>query len=1404
MLGMFTGVGMLTAAASTGGGDISGTVTDLSTGNGLENISVYLYDASYNFMEGTTTNSAGSYDLPSEGAGTYEVEFVGDGYQSQFYDNETSFATATAVTVSNGSVTGVDAAMQAGGQVTGTVTDAVSGDPVSGIEVDVYSSNSSGSNPVDTVCTASDGTYTVPGLTTGTYYVGFNDGCGASNYAPQFYNGKASLASADPVSVTTGTTTSSIDAAMQAGGQVTGTVTDAVSGDPVSGIEVDVYSSNSSGSNPVDTACTASDGTYTVPGLTTGTYYVGFNDGCGASNYAPQFYNGKASLASAEPVSVTTGTTTSSIDAAMQAGGQVTGTVTDAVSDPVSGIEVDVYSSNSSGSNPVDTACTASDGTYTVPGLTTGTYYVGFNDGCGASNYAPQFYNGKASLASADPVSVTTGTTTSSIDAAIQAGGQVTGTVTDAVSGDPVSGIEVDVYSSKDFLSTPVDTACTASDGTYAVPGLTTGTYYVGFNDGCGASNYVPQFYNGKASLASADSVSVTTGTTTSSIDAAMQAGNEITGTVTDAVSGDPISSVEVDVYSSNSSGSNPVDTVCTASDGTYTVPGLTTGTYYVGFNDGCGASGYSPQFYNGKASLASADPVSVTTGTTTSSIDAAMQAGGQVTGTVTDAVSGDPVSGIEVDVYSSNSSGSNPVDTACTASDGTYTVPGLTTGTYYVGFNDGCGASNYAPQFYNGKASLASADPVSVTTGTTTSSIDAAMQAGGQVTGTVTDAVSGDPVSGIEVRVYSSKTPGSRPVDTVCTASDGTYTVPGLTTGTYYVGFNDGCGASNFAPQFYNGKASLASAEPVSVTTGTTTSSIDAAMQAGGQVTGTVTDAVSGDPVSGIEVDVYSSNSSASTPVSVMCTSSTGSYATAVLPVGTYRVGFNEGNSGLCTANSYSSQFYNGKSSLASSDPVSVTAGIATVVNASLRSAITLEQGAPTSATVSGQGGYTGQLTVTNATGAVTYTEASSAHSTQVVVSSTGAISAATSLAPGIYAVGGTDADAAGDRGAWTFTLTVSPATITLEQGAPTSATVSGQGGYTGQLTVTNATGAVTYTEASSAHSTQVVVSSTGAISAATSLAPGIYAVGGTDADAAGDRGAWTFTLTVSPATITLEQGAPTSATVSGQGGYTGQLTVTNATGAVTYTEASSAHSTQVVVSSTGAISAATSLAPGIYAVGGTDADAAGDRGAWTFTLTVSPATITLEQGAPTSATVSDRGGYRGHHLEQKNARGRVTYSEASSAHSTQVVVSSTGAISAATSLAPGIYAVGGTDADAAGDRGAWTFTLTVSPARHHRCFVHRCITLVQGAPTSATVSDRGGYRGHHLEQKNARGRVTYSEASSAHSTQVVVSSTGAISAATSLAPGIYAVGGTDADAAGDRGAWTFTLTVTPARHHH
>ena len=518
------------------------------------------------------------------------------------------------------------AAVLAAGTISGKVTDAVTHAGIQNITVDEY--DSGGNFPVASTCTLADGSYTLGGLATGTYRVGFNPrgGCGTTTYLGQFYNDKQSLASADPVAVTAGSTASGINAAlaMPPGGEVTGTVTDAVSHAPIQNIGVDAYDS---GGNVVASTCSPADGIYTLGGLATGTYRVGFTGSslmcAGPPSYLPQFYGDKRSLASADPVAVTAGSTTSGINAALTAGGQITGTVTDAVSHaPIPNVVVYLYDASG---NQLNSTCAGGDGTYELSSLATGSYRVGFlalrnSEFCAPSGgYVPQFYNGKGSVDTADPVAVTAGSTTAGINAAMAPyPGLISGTVTDASTGAAIQGASVSVY---DQGGNVIASAATKASGGYEVL-VAPGRYRVGFV----AAAHVSQFYNQKPSLSSADAVTMAegggiTGGAVPGIDAAMVAlPGQISGSVTGASTKAAILGASVSVYDS---GGNVIGSAMTDSSGAYTVSGLAPGSYRVGFT----ATGHVSQFYNGKPSLASAAPVTVTADSTTAGIDAALAA---------------------------------------------------------------------------------------------------------------------------------------------------------------------------------------------------------------------------------------------------------------------------------------------------------------------------------------------------------------------------------------------------------------------------------------------------------------------------------------------------------------------------------------------------------------------------------------------------------------------------------------------------------------------------------------------------------------------------------------------------------------------------------------------------------
>jgi hypothetical protein len=240
-------------------------------------------------------------------------------------------------------------------------------------------------------------------------------------------------------------------------------------------------------------------------------------------------------------------------------------------------------------------------------------------------NYVPQYFNAKSSWQQADQVAVTNGNDTPNINAALEEGGWIEGRAIDAVSKAGIKGLFV--------CASPIDEtgfgrcALTDSSGDYEIIGLATDTYeVVFFPEEEGASEYLFQFYKGKANFSEATPVSVTAGSGISGIGAEMKKGGKITGTVTDAASGAGIKASFVCLLPA----SEPEVLGCTVTGGSggYSIAGLPPGAYKVWFSpDGTESAeiedDYFQQFYNAKPSFAQADPVNVSAGVVVSGIDA-------------------------------------------------------------------------------------------------------------------------------------------------------------------------------------------------------------------------------------------------------------------------------------------------------------------------------------------------------------------------------------------------------------------------------------------------------------------------------------------------------------------------------------------------------------------------------------------------------------------------------------------------------------------------------------------------------------------------------------------------------------------------------------------------------------
>ena len=454
-------------------------------------------------------------------------------------------------------------------------------------------------------------------------------------------------------------------------GSISGEVYDETTQEPLAGKYVHAY--DEPGGTVIEWAQTDSLGNYTLYELEQGLYYVWVY---GGENCASEWWEDTPDSEEADPIEVHDGEEIQHINFGLACEldyGCITGRVTDdETGEPINDAYVRVYTDPFG--DPVAQSFTGWDGYYEICDLEQGIYFVHAH----AQNCEGEWWENKFNPESADTVEVHAGQTTDHIDFALgcehPGTGCITGRVTDEGTGEPINDAYVRVYT--DPFGDPVAQSFTGWDGYYEICDLEQGIYFVHAHaQGCEG-----EWWNNQCCPGEADTVEVRAGEVTDHIDFTLDCGEPelcIWGRVVDDESGDGINDALVMAMMLDTS---YAQYTFTNQHGHYEICGLIPGEYVVFAH----AGGYIGEFYDNVYRWEHATPVTPPEDGIDFSLGERYHDNKMIRGKVFDGV--DPVPGALVYAYSENATlGQEPVSSAMTQEDGSYAIPGLSSGTYTV-----------------------------------------------------------------------------------------------------------------------------------------------------------------------------------------------------------------------------------------------------------------------------------------------------------------------------------------------------------------------------------------------------------------------------------------------------------------------------------------------------------------------------------------------------------------------------------------------------------------------------------------------------------------------------------------------------------------------------------------------
>lgn len=665
------------------------------------------------------------------------------------------------------------------GSISGTVTND-GGTPLAGIEVSVQ-----GGDLWRQMVTDGNGHYEFTDLPAEEYVVSFADP--ARVYASEYYDSTTSWRNVTWLDLADGAALTGIDATLDVGGRITGTVLDEA-GNPFARTRVCAVDINVGGATPC--ADGNADGTYDVGGVGAGSYTVFLDTWEADGTFRSLLYPGVHEFSDIIEVPVVLGQTSGGIDFLIDrtAYGTLSGEMLDENGQPFDDAYVCAEGPTAECVDP------AADGSYKL-GLLPGEYRVSFNLRDGPGKYYDGTTGGTGDWDDALLVTVTAGVATTDIDAVfdMSAYGTISGTVL-RQDGTSFAWAGVCVEEGPTWACTDVD-----DDGSYLLQFLEPGDYLVRFEVAPEGFEY----YDGVGDPDLATRVTVVSGGSVTGIDARFPELGYVEGQIT-GPGGSPVEGALVGLVGPDDTWF-PSHLTETNPNGYYTHRDVPTGHYRVVIVPPAGSGLTSSWHTAGDGSIATIE----VRNESWERVDRELAAAGTITGTLTDP-DGNPTPGVEVRLRVPGSLWATATTT--TDANGEYAFGDVSPGDYQVRYLV-ADESPVAGGWYDAADANAGAETITVVSGGAMT-LDQVLRWSRSLSGTVTGPGSA-PVQGAVVRAYRS-TDGFVPTTRTETAADGSYSLSNLPRGEYRIQVTP-LGGSGLRTSWLGG-TNRSTAEPVAI----------------------------------------------------------------------------------------------------------------------------------------------------------------------------------------------------------------------------------------------------------------------------------------------------------------------------------------------------------------------------------------------------------------------------------------------------------------------------------------------------------------------------------------------------------------------------------------------------------